>query len=605
MFLQNLPIRRKLIAAILLTSTSVLLLTCASFVAYDIYTFRHSTVNQLTTLGEIIAGNSTASLAFNRPDDAAEILAALKAESHIVAGGLYDGKNRLFSQYITTMAFDSLPVHPEQDGHYFSGGYILIFQPVTLGTKRLGSLYLVSDMGAMRERFQRYLIIAGLVVLVSLMLALALSRRFERTVSRPILALALAAHNISKEKDYSVRAVKMSEDELGDLTESFNGMLAQIEEQDHFLREHRQRLENIVESMGDAYVSLNKDWEYTFVNSKALKLMGKEKADIMGKTLWGVFPDTKGSKFETEYRHVMLARKPTSFEIHYSSYEMWLEVRAYPHEDGIAVFYTDISKYRKAEEEIKSFNQKLEEKVRERTEALKKANEDLESFSYSVSHDLRAPLRSIHGYMKIFLEDYGERVDDEGRRISNIILKNAKKMGQLIDDLLEFSRLGRKPLSKATIAMKDLVAAVWEEQNALEDGRQINWRLNDLPLAFADAATIRHVWGNLISNARKYSRRKEGASIEVGGEVRGNEVIYFVQDNGAGFDMQYYDKLFGVFQRLHSSTEFDGTGVGLAIVHRIIVRHGGRVWANAKPNAGATFYFTLPRPQTPDNSELP
>jgi light-regulated signal transduction histidine kinase (bacteriophytochrome) len=203
------------------------------------------------------------------------------------------------------------------------------------------------------------------------------------------------------------------------------------------------------------------------------------------------------------------------------------------------------------------------------------------------------------------LEDYGERVDDEGRRITNIIMKNAKKMGQLIDDLLEFSRLGRKPLSKATIAMKDLVAAVWEEQNALEDGRQINWRLNDLPLAFADAATIRHVWGNLISNARKYSRRKEGASIEVGGEVRGNEVIYFVQDNGAGFDMQYYDKLFGVFQRLHSSTEFDGTGVGLAIVHRIIVRHGGRVWANAKPNAGATFYFTLPRPQTPDNSELP
>jgi light-regulated signal transduction histidine kinase (bacteriophytochrome) len=274
---------------------------------------------------------------------------------------------------------------------------------------------------------------------------------------------------------------------------------------------------------------------------------------------------------------------------------MWLEVRAYPHEEGIAVFYTDITKYRKAEEEIESLNANLEQKVLDRTSELKAANEELESFSYSVSHDLRTPLRSIHGYMKIFSEDHLHNVSAEGSRLVDIVLENAKRMGKLIDELLEFSRLGRRELTRSNISMREMVAISWDEHQRTEGDRQVEFHLGDLPAAYADSSTIRQVWANLISNALKYTRGKTSAVVEVGFQSKEKDVIYFIKDNGAGFDMRYYDKLFGVFQRLHKITEFEGTGVGLAIVHRIISKHGGKIWAEAKPGEGATFYFSLAR----------
>jgi PAS domain S-box-containing protein len=256
-------------------------------------------------------------------------------------------------------------------------------------------------------------------------------------------------------------------------------------------------------------------------------------------------------------------------------------------------FLTDITERKQAEEEIRSFNQRLEQKVMERTKELEIANKELEAFSYSVSHDLRAPLRSIHGYMNIFSEEYSGKMDEEAKRLVDIILRNSQKMGQLIDDLLAFSHLGRRELTKGPVSMKDMVSGIWEEQRRLEAGRDINFHLQELPGAHADSVTIRQVWTNLVSNAIKYTRNKERAIIEIGAEEKEDKVTYFVKDNGAGFDMQYYSKLFGVFQRLHSIREFDGTGVGLAIVQRIVTKHGGTVWAEGKVNEGATFYFSL------------
>jgi PAS domain S-box-containing protein len=256
-------------------------------------------------------------------------------------------------------------------------------------------------------------------------------------------------------------------------------------------------------------------------------------------------------------------------------------------------FITDISERKKAEEEILSFNQRLEQKVIERTNELEVANKELEAFSYSVSHDLRAPLRSIHGYMNIFSEEYSEKVDDEGRRFMAIILHNSLKMGELIDDLLAFSQLGRKELIRRDIAMTDVVRSIWEEQTRAEGARDISFTLHDLHSAPADLVTIRQAWSNLIGNALKYSGNREKTIIEIGSTDKGDHVVYFIKDNGAGFDMKYYSQLFGVFQRLHSVKDFDGTGVGLAIVHRIITKHGGTIWAEGKPDAGATFYFSL------------
>ena len=250
---------------------------------------------------------------------------------------------------------------------------------------------------------------------------------------------------------------------------------------------------------------------------------------------------------------------------------------------------------KKAEDDIHKLNEELEQKVIERTEQLVAANKELESFSYSVSHDLRTPLRLVHGYTRILKEDYGINLDTEANRLMNNIISNAKKMGQLIDDLLTFSRLGRKELVKMNIPVSSMVTTLCSEIKNENGNRNIEFKINELQPAKGDNAAIKQVWVNLISNAVKYSKLTEKAIIEIGCETKENEIIYFIKDNGDGFDMRYADKLFGMFQRLHTDEKFEGTGVGLAIVHRIISKHGGSVWAEAKVNEGATFNFSLPK----------
>ncbi|MGC1240156.1 MAG: ATP-binding protein [Chryseosolibacter sp.] len=232
---------------------------------------------------------------------------------------------------------------------------------------------------------------------------------------------------------------------------------------------------------------------------------------------------------------------------------------------------------------------------RQALERIKTLDQELEAFSYSISHDLRAPLRSIDGYSKILQEDYAGKLDDDGRRVLNVIMNNARRMGKLIDDLLDFGRLGRKNLQRSNLNMKGIVHNIVNELLMREPDRKVDVKVDELHSALADADMMRQVWFNILENAVKFTGKKQLAAIEVRSyKTDGHEVCYEVKDNGEGFDMKYAPKLFGVFQRLHKMQDFAGTGVGLAIVKRIISRHGGRVWAEASLHQGAIFYFTIP-----------
>ena len=280
-------------------------------------------------------------------------------------------------------------------------------------------------------------------------------------------------------------------------------------------------------------------------------------------------------------------------------YQWWL-IRGVPVRaaDGTVLKWfgtcTDIHDLKVAQDSVTRLNAHLEERVADRTAQLEAANKELEAFSYSVSHDLRAPLRGVDGYVRMLQEDCAGQLDAEGNRLLGVVSSEARRMGELIDDLLAFSRMGRQKMERSAVDLEGLARAVFEGAAAAALAAPPRFVLHPLPPAQGDLAMLRQVFTNLLSNAVKFSRRQPDPVVEVGSTGSGSEVVYYVKDNGVGFDPRFSHKLFGVFQRLHTEAEFEGTGVGLALVQRIIHRHGGKIWAEGQPGVGATFYFTLP-----------
>ncbi len=334
-------------------------------------------------------------------------------------------------------------------------------------------------------------------------------------------------------------------------------------------------------------------------NRAGEELLGIPRADLIGKNDHDFFPRDEADFFQQKdretLRNKMLVDIPEE-PIQTKRGLRWLHTKKVPilDEHGLPAYLLgiseDITERKRAEQELRAMASALAV----RGEELEAANKELEAFSYSVSHDLRAPLRAIDGFSRMLLEDHGPKLEAEAHRLLSIVRKNTQAMGNLIDDLLVFSRLGRQPLRAQRVDMDALVRSVAEELRSSEPERKVAIEIETLPDVSCDVTLIRQVWVNLLGNAIKYTRPRDAARIEVTGASRDGEVVYGVKDNGVGFDMRYAHKLFGVFQRLHPADEFEGTGVGLALAQRIVHRHGGRVWAEGEVGRGSSFFFALP-----------
>jgi len=410
------------------------------------------------------------------------------------------------------------------------------------------------------------------------------------------------------EKKKAAETLRKSHEELESRVEQRTGELQHINQA---LRDSEERYRTVLAALMEGVVLINAKGRILAANPSAERILGLSKDQIMSRSykdpLWGTVHED-GSTSVEEFFTARSLRTGESYVNAVTGLRrsdgrlIWLMGNTQPlfrpneaAPYAVVASFFDITDRKEMEAQIQKLNAELEQKVQHRTAELIAANKELESFSYSVSHDLRAPLRAIEGFAGILMEDHFKKLDEEGRRLLSVIRQNARHMSQLIDDLLNFARIGRQNLTRQTIDVLELVHSVIEELSHYDSQEKPEIVIQSaLPAAPGDTVLLRQVFLNLLSNAFKFTRHQEKPRIEIGFQKQGPETVYYIRDNGVGFDMQYADKLFGVFQRLHSVKEFEGTGVGLAIVQRIIHRHGGRIWAESKLDGGASFYFTLP-----------
>jgi signal transduction histidine kinase len=466
-----------------LTGISVLLLSSVAFISYGVVTARRNLVTNVEVAAEITAANVTPALLFDDANTAGEILSKLQSAPTLLKAALYAPNGHVFAHYPQNMADQNFPPAQATQISRFGPGVLEFYYPIWDNGKRIGELYIQSDLSPLYERIRLYTVIILLVIVSGIAIVLVLARWLQGQISRPILELARAARIVSEKRDYTVRAQSIGKDELGALTDAFNHMLTQIQDRDQALR--------------------------------------------------------------------------------------------------------------KSQDDLTDLNRSLEERVTQRTSELATANKELEAFTYSVSHDLRAPLRHIDAFAQIVQDETKTNPSPTLRRYVDRIRVGVQNMGLLIDDLLNLSRVARAEVAHQPIRLNDLIDEVLIEMKPETENRNIEWHIGRLPMAQCDPGLMKQVFMNLIANAIKYTRPRQQAVITVDTETVNGQTAIFVRDNGVGFDNKYAEKLFGVFQRLHRAEEFEGTGVGLAIVKRILDLHQGRIWAQSDLDKGATFWFSF------------
>ncbi|HEX5125099.1 MAG TPA: ATP-binding protein [Rhodocyclaceae bacterium] len=617
-------IRLKMLLVLGAVSLLALVVSGTAMMFNDWRSHREVLVGQLNTLADVVSRASAPALSFDDQKAANENLALMAAAPAIKAAALYSAKGVLFAKYIRTGGgAAALPKLPESDGLRAAGDSLVLFKRVIDNNEILGTLY-VETINDQKDRMLASLEILLAVLGASMLLAFLVSTQLQKAVTGPILAVADVARQVVDNRDFTLRAKTVSQDETAVLVKAFNAMLDELERRAADLETANRQMAQEVVDRGLAQEALQvSERRYrvlvttiaavTWVAdtqgawnedvSEWTAYTGQRKEEYAGLKWWQAFhADDRATVAQIWERNIAEPLEIVVRLWHQPSGEYrFVSVRAVPNIEGDGTVaewigsVSDIHDKRMIEEEVRTLNAELEQRVTVRTAQLEEANHELESFSYSVSHDLRAPVRAVSGFSRILAHDHGHQLGDEGNRLLNIIQGESVRMGALIDDLLTFSRLGRKAIQPSLLNMQDIASSVLHGLTVQYEGTQPTFVKGTLPSAYGDRALITQVWTNLLSNALKFSAKRDQPVIEVGAISEENEYVYFVRDNGAGFDPRYKAKLFGVFQRLHDATEFSGTGVGLALVQRIVTRHGGRVWADSVIDEGATFCFTLPK----------
>lgn len=596
-------IQERVRSVILLASVIVLLVTAAAFVTYEAIDFRNHLVRNLSTLAAVIADNSAAPMAFDNRAVAEEILAALRAEPDIEAAALFDLEGNVFASYPKAVPPSLLPRTMGIKGHRFDDGGLMLFEPVAPEGKAIGTLYLRSSFRGLYEQFWRYGIIVGTVLLGVLGAAFILSNLLQKRISEPILALTQAARRITEDQDYSIRAPKLTTDEIGLLTDAFNQMVAETQENQHRLAEQAR----LLDLSTDAIIVRDSRGVIQFWNRGAEEIYGWSREEVLGKikpellrTEFPEPPEQITARLDRDGRWAgdLIQTRRDGARIHVST--RWALDRGVEGNPGrVLITDNDITSRKETEELMKSEAKRLDTLVRQRTARLQETIGELEAFSYSISHDMRAPLRAMQGYAKALLTDYGDRLDPEAEHYLDRIFRAANRLDLLIQDVLAYSRVSKGDIDLHRVDVERLIADIISSNPEFQPPRALIRVETPLPGVLGHEAYLTQCVSNLLGNAIKFVPQGVVPGIRVRSERLDGKIRLWFEDNGIGIDPSHHERIFQIFGQVYPEKKYGGTGIGLAIVRKAVQRMNGEVGVeSAGMDKGSRFWLILHEAKT-------